>query len=232
MRPLKLITWNCHHGSLASRVKQLAREAPDIAFLQEWRPSASDAGFVTRTIRPSKAVALCAMNAQYGLREITSSSFPSFADHALVAAEVSGPVEFIAIGLWARGPNYAAELLRFLKSHHALLRSAPVVLMGDLNAGSKLGRKRRPTHRSREVMAAFADAGLVSAYHVFHNCAHGDEAHATYRHLFKRRQPWHIDFCFVPESWRPSITNVAVLDSRTWAKRSDHSPVRVELAFD
>lgn len=237
MAPLRLITWNCHHGSLASRVKQLARETPDIAFLQEYRPGlpsgalAKEGSFITRAIRPSKGVGLGAMSERYRLTEITPAAFPSFSDHAIVAAEVSGPIEFIVIGLWARGPNYAVELLKFLESHHALLHSAPVVVMGDLNMGSKLGTRKRPTHRSKEVLASFADAGLASAYHAFHSCAHGHEAHATYRHLFKRRQPWHIDFCFVPESWRTAITDVAVLDSRAWAKRSDHSPLRVSLGF-
>jgi endonuclease/exonuclease/phosphatase family metal-dependent hydrolase len=103
--------------------------------------------------------------------------------------------------------------------------------MGDLNTGSKLGKGKRPTRRNAEVVSAFADLGLVSAYHAFHNCAHGDEPHATYRHLFKRRQPWHIDFCFVPEAWRTAIEGVTVIDSRAWAKRSDHNPVQVDLAF-
>jgi endonuclease/exonuclease/phosphatase family metal-dependent hydrolase len=104
--------------------------------------------------------------------------------------------------------------------------------MGDLNMGSKLGKGRRKTHRSAEVFAAFADLGLVSAYHAFHQCDHGAEPHATYRHLFKRRQPWHIDFCFVPEAWKPALTNVTVIDSRAWARRSDHSPVQVDLTMD
>ena len=237
---LRLITWNCHHGSLKNQLRPLARLAPDIVFIQEWLPASAkapadkpagkpaDQKFVARDVRPRKGVGLCAMNNRVALKEITHESL---ANHAAVAAEVSGPMEFIAAGLWARGPHYVDDVLRFLKSNSELFRSAPTVVMGDLNTGSKLGKGRRRTHRNGEVVSAFADLGMVSAYHAFHGCAHGEEPHATYRHLFRRRQPWHIDFCFIPESWRAAVTDVQVIDSRAWAKRSDHSPVQVDLSF-
>ena len=230
MPDLRLITWNCHHGSLERQLRPLAKHGPDIVFLQEWLPSSlardSQDTLVARHVRPRKGVGLCATSSRYRLKEIVHESL---ADHAAVAAEVTGPIDFIAAGLWARGPNYAVDVLRFLKTNSALLRSAPAIVMGDLNMGSKLGKGRRKTHRSAEVFAAFADLGLVSAYHAFHGCEHGAEPHATYRHLFKRRQPWHIDFCFIPEAWRAALVDVTVVDSRAWAKRSDHNPVKVDI---
>ena len=77
----------------------------------------------------------------------------------------------------------------------------------------------------------FADRGLVSAYHSFHGLTHGQERHATYFHLSKADQPWHIDFCFVPEGWAASITRAEVLDGDGWARRSDHRPLVVEVVI-
>ena len=38
MSSLRLIAWNCHHGSLSARLAELAAFAPAIVFLQECRP--------------------------------------------------------------------------------------------------------------------------------------------------------------------------------------------------
>jgi len=35
---LRLIAWNCHHGSLSTRLAELASFSPAIVFLQECRP--------------------------------------------------------------------------------------------------------------------------------------------------------------------------------------------------
>ncbi len=53
--------------------------------------------------------------------------------------------------------------------------------------------------------------------------------HATYRHLFKASQLWHIDFCFVPKAWADQITTVEVIGGGKWDASSDHHPVVVEL---
>jgi endonuclease/exonuclease/phosphatase family metal-dependent hydrolase len=74
-----------------------------------------------------------------------------------------------------------------------------------------------------------SDLNLVSAYHEVHNIAHGAEQHATYFHLQKANDPWHIDFCFVPKQWAKRITDVTVGGDDTWSLHSDHRPVTVTL---
>lgn len=39
MSGLRLIAWNCHHGSLSQRLAELAAHSPDIVFLQECLPA-------------------------------------------------------------------------------------------------------------------------------------------------------------------------------------------------
>jgi exonuclease III len=102
--------------------------------------------------------------------------------------------------------------------------------MGDLNSGTRLGPPRRLTRGHPPIVEALDALGLVSAYHAFHHVDHGAETHATYRHLFKDSQPWHLDFCFVPKAWAGRIRSVDVMHDAARAKRSDHSAVVVDLA--
>jgi len=226
---LRLLTWNCHHGALAARLSDVAELSPDIAFVHEWRPSPAavvQAKAVVRQVKQRKGVALAAVNPEYTLAEIPR---PRGAGRAVVAAVVTGPVSFNAIGLWAQGPNYAADVLKSLKAFAKVMRSGPTVVMGDFNSGTKLGPAGRLTTGHPPVVNALSALGLVSAYHAFHGVDHGQETHATYRHLFKPSQPWHMDFCFVPAAWADQITSVEVIGGDKWDTKSDHHPVVVEL---
>ena len=62
-RALRLVTWNCRSGSVASRLDELRLLAPDIVFLQECDPARGGrvAGVVcSRAIKARKGIALCA----------------------------------------------------------------------------------------------------------------------------------------------------------------------------
>jgi endonuclease/exonuclease/phosphatase family metal-dependent hydrolase len=133
------------------------------------------------------------------------------------------------LGLWARGPNYATDVMRTLRSHADLLLAGSSVVLGDFNSGSRLGLAASVTRRHVDVLNLCQSFGLVSAYHAFHGVTPGCERHATYFHQAKRTPPWHIDLCFIPVSWSPHLTRVAVIDGRRWSQRSDHRPLLVEV---
>lgn len=224
---MRLVAWNCHHGSIDGRLADLAGLAPDIVFLQECTPTVSSLPHrITRRVGPRKAVALASLNENHRLEALAPKRNSS---RGAVAATVTGPVSFTALGIWARGPGYAADVMRTIKAYAKVLRSGPAVVMGDLNSGTHLHRKGSPSRGNDRIVAALEDLGLVSAYHVFHSVPHGHEPHATYRHLFKASEPWHIDFCFVPASWVDRLVSVEIADGEAWAGRSDHLPVVVDL---
>lgn len=229
MPTLRLLAWNCHHGSLLSRLDDVGPLTPDITFLQEVLPcevESAPPGAVVRRVNSRKAVALIATNPVWSLAPLT---LKRTSGKAVVAATVTGPMSFNLIGVWAQGPPYAADVLKTVTACKDIIRSAPTVIMGDFNSGSKLFTTPRPTHRHAPVVAALEKLGLVSAYHAFHNVDVANEAHATYRHLFKAEQPWHIDLCFVPKAWTAHIESVDVVDSDHWRRASDHAPLRVDL---
>jgi endonuclease/exonuclease/phosphatase family metal-dependent hydrolase len=101
--------------------------------------------------------------------------------------------------------------------------------IGDLNSGPKLNGAPEVGDSHARLLSAFAAHDMVSAYHAFHKVEHANERHHTYRHKPTGAEPWHIDFCFIPASWRERLVKVEVLDGAQWTAESDHHPLLVEL---
>lgn len=231
MTSIRFASWNCHHGSLAARLAELAEHSPDIAFLQECQPSETlplVGSVLTHRINAVKGIALGSMNPDYEVVELPPRAG---AGGAVIAANVSGPLSFTAIGIWSQGPAYVDDVMRTLRAHSDTLSSKPCVVMGDLNSGAPLSGQRELSRGHAQMVDAFSDLGLVSAYHAFHRVDHGQELHPTYHHLFKIDQPWHIDYCFVPKMWASHIVSVQVVDGGEQAGRSDHRPLLVEISL-
>lgn len=226
---LSLIAWNCQHGPLSSRLAELADFAPAIVFLQECRPvdeESSAIRFVNRFVNARKSIALGSLSATYQIARLRARAN---CGGAVVGATVAGPISFTALGIWSRGPGYVTDVMKTLAAYRNVLRSGPVVVMGDLNSGTNLAKKKPPSRGHLRIVDALADLGLVSAYHAFYQVEHGQETHPTYHHQHKVSQPWHIDFCFVPASWAEDLVSVEILDGKDWAMRSDHLPLKVDL---
>jgi endonuclease/exonuclease/phosphatase family metal-dependent hydrolase len=229
MRSLRLLTWNCHHGSLSVRLAELASFSPAIIFLQECKPTdplSLTRPFVTQRVNTTKAIALASLDAAYLLARLRPRAKRG---RAVVGATVSGPVSFTVLGIWSQGPRYVDDVMRTLKAYDRVLRSGPAVVMGDLNSGTNLNARQPPSKGHARILTALADVGLVSAYHRFHGVEHGSETHSTYRHQRNPAKPWHIDFCFVPVGW--DVVGVEVPDGEEWTTRSDHLPLCVEVRF-
>ena len=80
-------------------------------------------------------------------------------------------------------------------------------------------------------MQRLAALGLVSAYHQFYGEAQGSESRPTLHMLKKQDRPYHIDYCFVPQSWTAHIKSVDVGTYEAWVAYSDHCPVVVDMAL-
>jgi hypothetical protein len=229
MPSLRLISWNCHHGSLSTRLAELAAFAPAIVFLQECRPIETlplMGPFLAQRVNAQKGIALASLGADYHLEKLRARANRG---RAVIGATVSGPEPFTALGIWSQGPRYVDDVMRTLKAYDRVLRSGPAIVMGDLNSGTNLAGTGPPSKGHARILGALADRGLVSAYHAFHRFEHGQERHPTYLHQRKPSKPWHIDFCFVPAGWL--VVGVEVLDGQEWATKSDHLPLKVDVQF-
>jgi endonuclease/exonuclease/phosphatase family metal-dependent hydrolase len=228
---LCLVAWNCRSGSLTQRLAELAPYSPDLVFLQECRPTDTlplAGQFIRHRVNARKGIALGSPHDAYRVSELEPRGASG---RAAIAASIKGRASFNAFGLWSQGPHYADDVMRTLEAFEDILRSGPAVVMGDFNSGTSLNGARTPSAAHARLVAAFADLGLVSAYHAFHGVEHGQETHHTYRHQFKSSELWHIDFCFVPASWTTKLTAVELVDGKAWRKASDHHPLKVDIRF-
>ncbi len=198
--------------------------------MQEWLPAPQDftrANASVFQVNAKKGIALVSLNPDYALTPIALDRTNA---HSVVAATVSGPVCFNMVGIWAHPPDYSKDVLRSLATCAPFILGQPTVILGDFNSGSKLHKPRRVTKGHPSIVDALSQFELESAYHAHHGAAVGEEPHPTYRHLRRRKEPWHIDFCFVPREWIARVQSVEVLTTPGWSRTSDHFPMRIAIA--
>ena len=149
-----------------------------------------------------------------------------------VPVRVHGVVNFNLLAVWAcpvgtkRADNYIGEVHRCLVKHRGWFSNAPVVAAGDFNSNSQWDANR-PGRNHTEVVRLFESHGLISAYHAHHGEKQGAETQPTYYFYRHRDKPFHIDYVFVPTSWR--LGSVEVGSFGEWGQLSDHVPVVVDL---
>ncbi|MFN3218711.1 MAG: hypothetical protein ACE367_19625 [Acidimicrobiales bacterium] len=85
------------------------------------------------------------------------------------------------------------------------------------------------------LVRAYADRGMVSAWHTHHDVAIGDPAEpATHWHTYNRDKPSMLDWCFIPAAWRDRLVGVWIGDYDHWGSgdiKSDHAPMVIDLAI-
>lgn len=225
---MRLVTWNAYRGPIASRLSRLSQLQPDLVVLQECSSPSLFDDAIWAGPRVRQGVAIAAANPAYRLTRVDDATYD---DGPGAIARVDGPPPFLVAGVWtrkAKSRSYIAHALTWLEHHRRELVSLPLVVMGDFNA-SPASPNQRKEHL--EMLRRFREQfGIVSAYHAFHGVEHGEETHPT--HYWRRHEdePWHIDFCFIPEEWVERLRSVEVGGYSDWAD-SDHRPVVVDLCL-
>jgi endonuclease/exonuclease/phosphatase family metal-dependent hydrolase len=223
---VRITTWNCRSGSIASRLQDVGELNSDIVFLQECQPGPAlplHGDLLLQSVGDRKGLALAAPTGRVKLERIERADAPA----SSIAALATGPLECLLLGVWTHPPDYRAEIDQLTAAFGDLIAQMPTVLMGDLNTGPRLGES---FIKGGEVFARLADIGLVSAYHAHHGVLHGQERHATHFHVPSGHSPWHIDYCMLSPALLPRLASVEVGGEERWGSRSDHRPLTVALA--
>ena len=221
---MRIITWNCCRRTYANARQALAPLCGDFVFLQEvGRPTNSDRATVWAGTNPKQGVLVAAVDSRLALQ----SAQPSMTRHRPVA--VSGSSRFLALNVWAqRSPSYVGDVNRTLTRFRRVLAGRLCVIAGDFNSEGPQRDDDKP-HHTRLVGRLRDEFGVVSAYHQRYGVPHGQEAHPTYYHQRHLDDPWHIDFCFIPQPWASRIVRVEVVDGEPWSALSDHRPLLVDV---
>jgi hypothetical protein len=177
---------------------------------------------------PSRGL-LVAASPAYQLRFVAIDDLPNY----VVPIEVDGPERFLLIAVWAmpnvREDRYVRGVFRAVDRCASLIAAQPTILLGDFNSNTRWDSTfpRKANHTA--LVTRLRELGCVSAYHEFHREEHGAESRPTYFQYNHSDKPYHLDYCFVPQSWTDRIRRVAVGSHDQWHAWSDHRPLIVEV---
>jgi exodeoxyribonuclease III len=149
----------------------------------------------------------------------------------MFAAKVHRPVSFTVIAVWAqRKPSYPEALRRGIEVYRDPLLNEPTVLLGDFNSSASWDAQHgRRDHMDFEAQLR-QEYGLVSVYHAATGELLGAESQPTYYWQWRQHAPFHLDYCYVPESWLPGLNSVTVGTYQDWADLSNHRPVVIDVS--
>lgn len=241
---LRLVEWNIAMG-LAKKAHPLAGLRPTIAVLPECahlsqsmpileRLGATDGQWVGSL--PNKGLAVFTFDGW--TLDVDDSYDPGYP--WLLPLHVRGPqhlpLHLRLLAVWEmnqRGKGYESARrqggARASVEHYTpfLTGEADAVLVsGDFN-NAVLWDRPRKTFNFADLIAAYANLGLTSAYHHVNGCEQGEEADPT--HWWRRSSDttFHIDYTFI--STPESVTSVSLGAFEDWIAYSDHSPMTLTL---
>lgn len=232
-RALRIITWNCAMA-LRNKWEQLISLTPDVAVIQEcetedrWRK------------KVYTSAVWCGNNRHKGLAIVTFGPWKVERCESLDASiefvlpvRISGPMAFNMLAVWTKqseikGRGYIGQMQHAADVYAAWLASSDSVVVGDWN--SNAGFKGASGEAYLATVEQLAKCGMTSAYHHHHRCRHGNERHATWYNHKRADNGYHLDYCFVPQSWTPMLQSVKVGGLDDWRAYSDHCPLIVDLA--
>ena len=231
---MRILTWNCGMA-LARKAPNLLALNPHIAIVQECSKKSVDVlhgcglSGLWFGANPNKGLAVFC-SAQFKVKAV-DKLFGKW----VVPVRVHGAgVDFNLLAIWAcpvgtrRADNYIGEVHRCLVKHRGWFSNAPAVAAGDFNSNVQWDANR-PGRNHTEVVRLFEGHGLISAYHAHHGEKQGTETRPTYYFYRHRDKPFHIDYVFVPTSWR--LSSVEVGSFREWGHLSDHVPLVADVSI-
>lgn len=223
---MRIVSWNCYRGECRERAAQLEHLHPDLVFLQECGVPAvpQDSQCVWFGGRPSQGVGVVGtgdwhLEAWPQSPDVPDSTYP---------VSITGPATLHALGVWAQQrPTYVRSIVSALDEYRAFLTTKAAIVVGDFNSHWRWDRSSSVNHM-RLVEKLSDEFGLVSVYHAFTGREPGEEQPTLYWQ-WKQEQPFHVDYCFIPESWLPLVRSVEVGTFADWEGASDHRPLIIDI---
>ncbi len=234
---MKIMTWNCQ-GSFRKKAVALSRYSPDLVIVQECEDP--------ERLRKGKTFTLPENYAWIGDNPNRGVGVFSFGDFRLEIYEgydssikyclpvcIQAKKSFHLLAIWAkdhpdRQQSYVGQVYQAVHRYADFIREEETLVIGDLNSNKIWDQNRRISNHSAVVSFLEAEK-IISVYHSFYKQAQGEEEIPTF-YLFRRQdKPYHLDYCFAPESWISRVKSFWVGQYEDWKTYSDHCPVFVEF---
>jgi len=231
---MKLVTWNCCRGPYAKKSPLLDPFAADVAVIQECgRPVIESATCLWFGDNPKQGIAVKSSNG-YTVRALPAlPDIPKFVFPIEVTRPEAGPETFLLLVVWSKGKQkfrYVMGVVKALEAYREQIENSPTIVIGDFNSNVMWDSWHPKDLNHSAMINALSRLGIVSSYHSFFGEAQGAESRPTCYLLWKEARPYHIDYCFIPQSWMPRLQLVHVGSYEDWKQHSDHRPLLVELS--
>lgn len=237
---LRIVTWNCNHGTVEDRYDLLKKYKPDIAVIQEVRSPKrkDDDHFVW--IRSRQTENKCVAIFSSEKLKISFTPAPAGLPEIFMPIMVTGKVIFNLLAVWTLdATNYSGSFEPVLSRYNEFLTS-PSIIAGDFNSTPKVKSNNKNFNHNTLVDILDQRFNLVSAYHVHNKIQPGHESkdESTFFMNSNRNKPFHLDYCFVPKNWTIEDAKIGSYDD--WCneekigkyQKSDHCPLIVDLLID
>jgi hypothetical protein len=229
---MRLITWNCNKGIYSKKVPLLNPMAADIAVIQECpKPVVESENCLWFGDNPKQGITVLTSPSYKLTRLPTLDDVPKF----VVPIEVIGPANFTLFAVWTKTDpqyRYVRGAVKAVEMYREVFAGSPCVLMGDFNSNSIWDNLHPAELNHSALVKVMHSLGLASAYHSFFEEAQGEETRPTYYHRWNRKEPFHIDYCFMPAAWMQQVRNVEVGGYEDWKAASDHRPLVIDIDFN
>jgi exodeoxyribonuclease III len=241
---MRLVTWNCRSG-FHRKLEAVRGLGADLAIVPECgslellqakaRGLAPTSGLWVGD-NPHKGLAVFSFGPH---RLVRDDAYDPSIQYAL-PVRVEGPAGsvFHLVAVWAhhglsgRTMATVGPTLRALAAYERFLCARPSIVGGDFNNHVRWDRAGKAWNHANTV-ATFARLGFVSAYHVFHDLAPGEERHPTFywRSRSVDGPTYHIDYVFMPRASLSHLRAVQVGSRADWIATglSDHAPLILDL---
>lgn len=224
---MRIVSWNCFRGECRERAAQLDSLRPDVVFLQECGEPAAPQDDTCRWFGnvPIQGVGVVTSS---GWRVEAAPRSPEVPDSVYPVQLLGGEV-IHALGVWTQQrPTHVRAAANALDAYRYFMTGDhPVIMVGDFNSHWRWDSSSSVNH-SHFVGRLRDEFGLVSAYHAFYGVEPGEEQPTLYWQ-WRQHQPYHVDYCFIPESWLPGLRSVSVGTWEDWEGLSDHRPLVVDV---
>ena len=237
---MRLVSWNCT-GAFHKKAPHLLALEPDVAIV----PECAAPEVISRKVASFSPTSSHWMgeSGRKGLAVFTFGLYrarvhQSWDDKLLrvLPVEVDGPESFNLLAIWAYHPpkrtrpnDYVGPTIQALSHYRGFLEARDSVVVGDFNNHIRWDRPGKPNNHSNAVATLKDSFGLVSAYHSLARCEHGAEPDPTHWWQWREDQPYHIDYCFIPQAWLSRVESFSVGKAADWLSVSDHAPLSLHL---
>ncbi len=225
---MRIVTWNCN-ASLSKKLEKLIELKPDVAVVQECEKDLSGLpdGVSYQWIGNNQRKGLGVLS--FGENIEIDRSFKSSWTYFL-PVNANG---FKILAVWAFnhrtvkfGEGRGGYPLNVLQQLDPWLTRSNTLILGDFN-NSVIWDKNKGTNNFTDIASSLAEKGFRSAYHEYTGEGYGKESKSTFYHTKKQEKPYHIDYCFYPDTI--DLVDVQIGTYEDWIDHSDHVPVIVDI---